>query len=212
MTNDVPEVTKKKSRPKFDLRRLPYSPSNNPFCDGFEMRTKAKQIRTGGLQSMASTETGEIHTAVIIEEQELDDVHFVKVFTAGIRAAFALTLTGSRVFQAILEVYQTQPMSGGFADSIYLHFFDGGLDGRKLDIEDRTFRRGLIELLEKGFLYPRGQNLYWVNQNLFFRGNRATFVKSYRRKMNNNDQLPIRDMNVLYPNTHVANDDTEPKE
>jgi len=74
-------------------------------------------------------------------------------------------------------------MTGGFVDSIYLHFFDGGLSGLKVDLSDRTFRRGLHELLENGFIYPRGESLYWVNPNLFFRGNRATFVRTYTRRV-----------------------------
>lgn len=167
---------------KFNLKKLPFSPVVNPLAESFRMVTKTKQVRTGGVQELVDKH-GEIHNAVIIEDEELDDVHFVKVFTAGIRAAFGLSLTGYKVFQAMLDVYQHQPLSGGFADSIYLHFFDGGLDGKKLDMSERTFRRGLVELLENGFIYPRGENLYWVNLNLFFRGNRATFIKSYRRRI-----------------------------
>lgn len=167
---------------KFNLKRLPFSPSKNPLVDGFVIKAKKKMVRTGGVKEVVNTETGEISQAVIVEEQELDDIHFVKVFTAGIRAAFGLTLTGSRVFQAILEVYQNQPLSGGFVDSIYLSWFDGGLDGRKLDMSERTFQRGLVELLDNGFMFPRSANLYWVNPNLFFRGDRATFIRTYRRK------------------------------
>jgi hypothetical protein len=177
---------------KFNLKKLPFSPTVNPLAEGFSMTTKRKRVQTGGVRQLIDGH-GEVHDAVIVEEEEeeLDDLHFVKVFTAGIRAAFGLTLTGSRVFQAILDAYQKEPMSGGFVDSIYLHFFDGGLSGSKIDLSDRTFRRGLHELLERGFIYPRGESLYWVNPNLFFRGNRATFVKSYRRKVGNEDQRKI---------------------
>jgi hypothetical protein len=169
-------------RHKFNLKKLPFSPTKNPLVDGFSMTTRNKQVRTGGVQQLIDPKTGEVQQAVVVEEQELDDINFVKVFTAGIRAAFGLSLTGSRVFQAMLDVYQRTPLSGGFADSIYLHFFDGGLDGRKLDMSERNFRRGLVELLENGFIFPRGENLYWVNPNLFFRGDRATFIKTYRRR------------------------------
>lgn len=172
--------------PKFNLKKLPFSPSKNPLMDKFTMRTKAKLVHTGGVQQVIDAH-GEIQNAVIVEEQELDDLHFVKVFTAGIRASFGLSLTGSKVFQAVLEVYQKEPMTGGFVDSIYLHFFDGGLSGMKVDLSDRMFRRGLHELLEKGFIYPRGESLFWVNPNLFFRGNRATFVRTYTRKIRAHD-------------------------
>lgn len=172
---------------KFNLKRLPFSPTRNPLVDGVVVNTRKKQVRVGGLREMIDPATGEVGNAVIIEEEELDEIHFVKVFTAGVRAAFGLSLTGSKVFQAVLEVYQGQPMAGGFADSVYLHFFNGGLDGRQLDMSDRTFRRGLVELLEKQFLFPRGENLFWINPNLFFRGNRATFIKSYRKRVSTVD-------------------------
>lgn len=172
---------------KFNLKKLPFSPTRNPLIDGFSLKTRNKRVSAGGVQSVIDSH-GEVRTAVIVEEQEVDETQFVKVFTAGIRAAFGLSLTGSRVFQAMLDVYQTQPMSGGFADSIYLHFFDGGLDGRKLDMSDRTYRRGLVELLENGFLYPRGENLFWVNPTMFFRGNVATFVKTYRKRASSADE------------------------
>lgn len=168
--------------PKHNLRKLPFSPTVNPLMEGFAVKIKSKQVRTGSRKDMVDTKTGEIQSAVIVEDIELDDAHFVKVFSAGIRAAFGLSLTGAKVFQAVLDVYQQQPMSGGFADCIYLNFFDGGLDGRKLDMSDRTFRRGLVELLDKGFLAPKNENLFWVNGALFFKGDRATFIKTYHRK------------------------------
>lgn len=181
-------------KPKFNLKKLPFSPQKNPLVDTFTLKTRKKAVSTGGFKQLTDTSTGEVHNAVIMEEQELDETQFVKVFTAGIRAAFNLSLTGSRVFQAMLEVYQNQPLSGGFADSIYLHFFDGGLDGRKLEISERTYRRGLVELLENGFLYPRGENLYWVNPNLFFRGDRATFIRTYRKTQLTTDQKVRNDL------------------
>lgn len=173
---------------KFNLKRLPFSPTRNPLLEGFTLKTRNKQVSAGGVQSVVDKH-GEVRSAIVVEEEEVDETHFVKVFTAGIRAAFGLSLTGSRVFQAMLEVYQNQPMSGGFADSIYLHFFDGGLDGRQLDMSERTYRRGLVELLERGFLYPRGENLFWVNPTMFFRGNVATFVKTYRKRVSSADEL-----------------------
>ncbi|KIH49048.1 hypothetical protein ANCDUO_20878 [Ancylostoma duodenale] len=185
---------------KINLRKLPFSPTVNPLLDGFTVQAKRKQIRTGGVKEMVDIKTGEVSQAVIIEEQELDEIHFVKVFTAGIRAAYELTRTGSRVFQAILEVYQNAPMSGGFADSIYLAWFDGGLDGRKLDMSEKTFQRGLVEIIDKGFLFPRNPNLFWVNPNLFFRGDRATFIRTYRRKQTTVDMQERANLEALGQN------------
>jgi hypothetical protein len=48
-------------------------------------------------------------------------------------------------------------------------------------MSEYTFKRGLRELLAKGFLSPREPNLYWVNAALFFKGDRVAFIKEYRR-------------------------------
>lgn len=132
---------------------------------------------------MADIETGEIAASSIIHTvEEVDDDHFVKVFAAGVKAIYALSRTATRVFQVILDHYQREPMSGGFADSIYLAWFDGGLSGQKIGMSEDTYTRGLKELLAKGFIAPRQPNLFWVNPSLFFKGDRALFLKEYRRR------------------------------
>ena len=45
-------------------------------------------------------------------------------------------------------------MNGGYADAIYLHWFDGGLCGSDLGFSERTFHGGLKELLLNKFLAP----------------------------------------------------------
>jgi hypothetical protein len=112
----------------------------------------------------------------------------VKVFSSGIKAIYDLSRTAARVFQTVLEVYQAEPMSKGFADSVYLAWFDGGLSGRSVGMSDDTFNRGMKELLSKGFLSPRGPNVFWVNPSLFFKGDRVLFLKEYRRKVSREDQ------------------------
>lgn len=128
------------------------------------------------------TETGELSgIAAIYTIEERDDADFVKVFADGVKASFSLTTTAARVFQVVLGVYEATPMRGGYADSIYLAWFDGGLAGRDVGMSDRTFQNGLKELLEKGFLSPKAPNLFWINPTMFFKGDRVAFVKEYRR-------------------------------
>jgi len=97
----------------------------------------------------------------VIEER--DEEHFVKVFADGVRAAFDLSRTGYRVFVAVLQAYQSAKLTGGFADSVNLIWFDGGLNGESLGMSDRTFHAGLKELIAKEFLKPKLPNQYWVN-------------------------------------------------
>ena len=166
---------------KINLRKLEFSPQKNPLFHVQDVKIKTKKVRTGATNELVDPGTGEIHTAVIHTIEPTDNEHFVKFFSAGIRASYELNLTGTKVFQAILQLYQNMPMSGGYADCIYIRFFDGGLDGCQLNMSEDTFNRGLKMLLQKGFLAPRQPNLYWVNPHLFFRGDRAVFIREYRR-------------------------------
>jgi hypothetical protein len=79
-------------------------------------------------------------------------------------------------------------MNKGFADTLYLAWMDGGLSGRDVGMSDKTFQRGLKELLVKGFLAPRSPNAFWVNPSLFFKGDRVLFLREYRRKITTEDQ------------------------
>lgn len=160
-----------------------YSPDHNPLIDPTTVTTKKRYVRAGRGKDLVDPLTGEVSAVSSIHTvEERDDAEFVKVFAEGVRAMYDLSRTGMRVFQAILNEYQSTRMTGGFADSIYLHWFDNGLNGRKLGMSERTFQTGFKELLLNRFLWPRSANLYWVNPALFFKGDRVAFIKEYRRK------------------------------
>ena len=151
--------------------------------EGQAVEVKRRFVSGGLRKDLIDPLTGEISGASAIREvAEKDDAEFVKVFASGISAAFGLSRTAARVFQLVLELYQAEPMVGGYADSVYLVWFDNGLCGRAVDMTDRTFHSGLRELLAKGFLAPKAPNVYWVNAGLFFKGDRVLFIKEYRRK------------------------------
>jgi hypothetical protein len=73
-------------------------------------------------------------------------------------------------------------MSKGFADYVNLFWFDDGIDGRSVGMSEKTFQRGLKELLEKRFISPKDTVSFWTNPALFFKGDRVMFVKEYRRR------------------------------
>ena len=187
-------VTKSENvSPAVNLRRLIYSPIENPYMQSVEIQTKYKTVRTrAARRDLMDPETGEVVGASIIHTiEERDEEHFVKVFAEGVRAAFDLTKTGARVFQAVLMEYQKAKMTGGFCDSVNLIWFDDGLNGHALDMSDRTFHNGLKELIEKGFLKPKLPNQFWVNPALFFKGDRVAFMREYRIKA-----TPVREQRV----------------
>ncbi len=172
-----------------NLRGLSFSPDANPLIQPQEITVKRRRVKTGNNSELVDPLTGELKgVAAIYTFEEKDDMEFVKVFSEGVKAAFGLSKTAHRVFQVVLDQYQGTPMRGGYADSVYLAWFDGGLSGHSIGMTDRTFQNGLKELLAKGFLAPRSPNLFWVNPALFFKGDRVAFVKEYRRKS------PIKDV------------------
>lgn len=176
-------MTKQKAY-KVDLRTLEYSPNENPLAAVSEVPMKKKRVRSGlATKTLVDANTGDVVAASVVHQiEEKDSDEFVKVFAAGIAATYELTRTGQRVFQAILQEYEQTPMSRGFADSIYLAWFDGGLSGRNVGMSEYTFKRGLRELLEKSFISPQAPNVFWVNPALFFKGDRVLLVREYRRK------------------------------
>lgn len=166
-----------------NLRRLEYSPDANPLVEGHAISLKRREVRTGLKRDLVDPKSGEIAAAATIHTIEtVDDEHFVKVFSAGVKAIYDLSRTAHRVFQVVLDHYQREPMTGGFADSVYLAWFDGGLSGQAIGMSEDTYQRGLKELLAKGFLAPRGPNVFWINPSLFFKGDRVLFLKEYRRR------------------------------
>lgn len=158
------------------------SPSVNPLVEPQEIKTRRRLVKSGRNDTLVSTSTGEItHSTVIHSVEEKDDIEFVKVFAAGITATYELTKTTQKVFQLVLERYQQTPMHGGYADSIELFWFGDGIEGSSINISQRTFTRGMKELIDKRFLWPRTTDSYWVNPALFFKGDRVMFIKEYRR-------------------------------
>lgn len=181
---------------QLNLKKLEYSPNENPLCEPKSISIKKRQVKTGLHEPMVNMKTGEVSAASVIHQiEDKDDEHFVKVFAAGVAASFELNRTAARVFQAVLHVYESTPMTGGFADSVYLAWFSDGLSGQAIDMSEKTFQRGLKDLLEKGFLAPKSPNLFWVNPTLFFKGDRVMFVREYRRIRKNKE--PIRDQKTI---------------
>jgi hypothetical protein len=167
-----------------DLRKLVPSPTVNPLLEPQTVKTRRRMVKSGRSEDLVNPATGEIiGVAAIHQIEERDDAEFVKVFGAGVAAAYELGKTAQRVFQVVLDQYQRTPMSRGFADAVDLYWFGDGIEGRDVGMSEYTFKRGLRELLDKSFLHPKTPSSFWVNPSLFFKGDRVLFIKEYRRKV-----------------------------
>jgi hypothetical protein len=185
----VHEGTKLGEFVSINLKKLEYFPSVNPLVEPRQVAVKKRYVRTGVRKDLVDIQTGEVTAVSTIHQvEDRDDAEFVKVFAAGVSAAYDLNRTAQRVFQAVLQEYERTPMHRGFAETVELFWFGDGLSGRDIGMSEKTFQRGLKELLDKGFLAPKSSSLFWVNPSLFFKGDRVMFIKEYRRRVSSEDQ------------------------
>lgn len=184
-------------KPKAALNKLEYSPTVNPLLDPREVSVRRRQVRTSGARALLDPQNGEVAAIAAVHTiQYRDDQQFVKVFSAGIKAAFDLTRTASKVFERVLEIYEATPMTSGYAEAVELFWFGDGLSGRDIGMSEYSYKRGLRELIDKGFLYPRIASSFWVNPALFFKGDRVAFINEYRREKPRSQAATAADQTV----------------
>lgn len=162
----------------------------NPFLQDVADKT-ATRIRkisdnSGEKMMVVSRETGElVGTSGFWHTQEVDRTQFVKLYINGVKAFKELSPAGTKVFE--LLYIQMQQNIG--RDSIVLAFQE--IDQDINQISERTFFRGVRELIDKGFL---AESLvacqYFVNPDYMWNGDRLAFVKEFRiKKANSKDTL-----------------------
>lgn len=140
-------------------------------------KTGVKKISNKmGDRFMIISEHGEtIAPAGFHEIVEVDKTQFVKLYIKGVQAFQGLTAAGTQVFELVYRTVQENPG----ADRFYLHFMT--VEHKKMNIGKRTFHRGLSELLKKEFIFESIEpNLYFLNVDYLFNGNRMAFIKEYR--------------------------------
>jgi hypothetical protein len=158
-----------------------------PVQDGI---TRRRQKRIGNEQKglVIDGGTGEIigrGAAVVYEWEEVDKESFVKLFIGGIKKASGLSKTGLAMFEAVYQQMRSRPNSDKVEMSLWMasQYIKG--------INERTYRRGLRELLEAGVLYRSpSEGVFFVDITCMFNGDRLAFVKGYRLK-GSQESLPL---------------------
>lgn len=172
----------------------------NPFWQKTEVKVGTKKITVAGGAHMTSE--GELigHSGIHII-REVDESEFLKVYTKNINAIFDLKPTSQRVLQYLMIELQKTPN----ADSIYLAWLgaENYFSAHNVECSRTSFHRAMHELLDKGFIAESTMpNMFWFNANLFFNGNRMTFVHEYRKKPSNKT---ITDADTYIPNKKTSN-------
>jgi hypothetical protein len=149
-----------------------------PQANGLPTRTKRINVPGGKGSVIVDNTTGELKGIGGMGfwwEEEVDTTRFVKLFLDGIKQAAGLSKTGIQAFELVYHEMRANPGK----DEIKLNQYVAKDHG----ISDRTYQRGVRELLEKEFLYRSpSDGVFFVNIRFMFNGDRLAFVKSYHLK------------------------------
>lgn len=165
-------------KPLISRRGLPrYAENPSVVSAASNSKTGTKRLANkAGDKFMVISEHGEVMTpAGFHQVVTVDKTQFVKLYINGVKAFQGLSSSGTKVFELIYSIVQSSPGS----DRFYLHFMSA--EEHQLEMSHSTFHRGLGELLKKQFVFESvTPNLYFLNVDYLFNGNRMAFIKEYR--------------------------------
>lgn len=154
----------------------------NPSVPESNSISKLKKVRYGDEKKgfIVDNTTGEVLSVGGVgfyEFEEVDDTRFVKLFLAGVKQAAGLSKAGLTLFEIVYK--ELQKTVG--EDKVMLNYYTASEQIPSL--AERTYQRGLRELLDKEFLYRTPYDgVFFVNIRYMFNGDRLAFVKGYQRK------------------------------
>ena len=161
----------------------------NPGEIGRRKRVQYGNDRKGFVVDNGSGEVLAFGGMGFYEFEEVDGTRFVKMFLAGIKQAAGLSKAGLSVFELVYREVQEHPG----IDEVKLSF--GVAAERIPGLNERTYQRGLRELLDREFLFrSRFDGVFFVNIRYMFNGDRLAFVKGYKLKgQSEQAELPLGD-------------------
>jgi hypothetical protein len=166
-----------------------------PSTSGIPTRSRRFHVPGGNASVIFDNSSGEIKGIGgmgLWWEEEVDSSRFVKLFLDGIKQAAGLSKTGIQVFELVYMQMRAKPGT----DEIKLNQYVA----KDAGISDRTYQRGVRELLEKEFLYRSpSDGVFFVNIRFMFNGDRLAFVRSYHLKGTDSRQreLPLAETFAL---------------
>lgn len=157
--------------------KLPYNKIGfvkNPLLVPTEIPVKNNWATVSTGKILADVSTGEIErTTTVATRKVIDSEKFSKLYTDGVSLAFELSKPAQAVFKTVLSI------QGKDEDFIYLSFMAIQARGG-FEMSERTFKRGMDELIDKRFLaHGNEPNKFWTNAHLFHNGDRVRFLTEY---------------------------------
>jgi hypothetical protein len=162
-----------------EIARVVDFPENqeNPFIPNLLIKRGKKNIIIAKSdKAIMSRGTGEIEedTLFIGTKKDLDKDQFVKIFHSHLQAIFDLSKAALKIFSYIASVTE-------FGDRIIFHLEDckkyTGYNSKE------TIYRALAELLRADIIARTdSSNLFYINPQIFYKGDRIVLVTEYRKK------------------------------
>lgn len=156
-----------------DLPEYESNPSIPVASQSAKIGTRRLTNKAGD-KCMIVSEGGEVLAPAGFHEViEVDRTQFVKLYVGGVTAFNDLSAAGAKVFRMVYRFVLENPNT----DEIKLHH------KTVKSIAKATFDRGLTELVSKEILYRSTfPNVFFLNVNYMFNGDRLALVKEYRLK------------------------------
>lgn len=150
----------------------------SPFIESMTVTTKTKRLTVAQGSTIVDLKTGEIEgTTQVVQMIEVESDEFIKLFTRDLAIWFDLSRAGMRVFGITLQVVQQSAIG---RDLVFIDHKNPAM--KEFGLSKNMFYRGLDELISKKFLARHvSGGWYYINPAMFFNGNRARFIKEYRR-------------------------------
>jgi len=186
MVKNAPENSEKQVRAV--KRGVPMYRSN-PSVPDPENITKKKAVRFGDDKRgfVVDSGSGEILAVGGVgfyEFEEVDSARFVKLFLEGVKQTAGLSKPGLAMFELVYRQVQENPGTDEIKISHYI--------ASDFGINERAYRRGIKELLDRGFLFKSLMDgVFFVNIRYMFNGDRLAFVKGYKRRNSTPEQAKI---------------------
>lgn len=165
-----------------------------PGSNGLATKQRRFEVPGGKAAVIVDNGTGEIKGIGGMGfwwQEEVDASRFVKLFLDGIKQACGLSKSGMQVFELVYHQMREKHGIDKIELSQYL--------AQDHDLNERTFRRGLRELLEKEFLFrSTSDGVFFINIRFMFNGDRLAFVRTYHLKgASRQQELPLGDAPAL---------------
>lgn len=164
---------------KYSRRGLPTYRTNPSIKTAMQgQKTGIKRISNpqGDEMILSNGRTGEVVTGMDVgfhKSFKVDKTQFVKLYIQGVSAFIGLTKSGGRVLEMVLS--ESSKRTG--RDTIHL---SPRIATEDFLIPKHTYMRGMKELVTKEILFESlDENLYFINVNYIFNGDRLAFLKTY---------------------------------